>query len=398
MAAWCKSFAVILGGMLLAGVAVSAPEQGTALEHARQHLDVRYVCPMHPQIVDGQPGACPICGMPLERVGETREAGDAVRVSAAQQHSFGVALAHVERGRVAQEVYASGFVEKVAPAQTRQIDSRVRAGVARRYVATGQWVQQGEVLLSLDYPRYREVFGQYLQALEQGAVEDALRWRQQLVEMGVGDSVLAAFDEERPFSDDLEIVAPISGEVIWLREADGVAVGDKLVVLRSPSLAEVDLRSYSRIARGVAVGNGGRLHVSHLPGRSFPGRVVEVVHNRAGFYSLLRFHVEVPAGALEPGAFAGAYVDAGSSDKVLRVPASAVIYDENSTRVVRWLGDDHFDVVAVTLGHGGHDWVEIREGLREGDHVVTRAQFLIDSEASLQASLKRLQNADLHSH
>ena len=37
----------------------------TALEHAAKHLDSRYVCPMHPQIVRDEPGTCPICGMDL---------------------------------------------------------------------------------------------------------------------------------------------------------------------------------------------------------------------------------------------------------------------------------------------------------------------------------------------
>ncbi|MDH5777923.1 MAG: hypothetical protein OEZ33_06915, partial [Gammaproteobacteria bacterium] len=37
----------------------------TALDHAEKHLDPKYVCPMHPQIVRDKPGNCPICGMDL---------------------------------------------------------------------------------------------------------------------------------------------------------------------------------------------------------------------------------------------------------------------------------------------------------------------------------------------
>ena len=37
----------------------------TALEHAVKHLDPKYVCPMHPQIIRDKPGNCPICGMKL---------------------------------------------------------------------------------------------------------------------------------------------------------------------------------------------------------------------------------------------------------------------------------------------------------------------------------------------
>jgi Cu(I)/Ag(I) efflux system membrane fusion protein len=35
----------------------------TAIEHAKKHLDAKYVCPMHPEIVRDKPGSCPTCGM-----------------------------------------------------------------------------------------------------------------------------------------------------------------------------------------------------------------------------------------------------------------------------------------------------------------------------------------------
>ncbi len=374
----------------------SAAEQGeTAMQHAKKHMQAQYVCPMHAQVVSASPGNCPVCGMPLEATDAGGEQSR-VSVSAAMQHSFGVTLAHVERGKAAQEVYASGFVEKVSPARTLDISSRVDAPVSRILVEPGQWVQQDEVLLTLDFPPYRETLNQYLQAMEEAQMDEALPLRDALIAMGASDAVLAGFDEERPLSDKLEIVAPFAGEVVWVTNKSEAGKGELVLTLRSPSLAEADLRSYSRIARGVKVGHEGRLHVAHLPGRSWPGRVVEVIHNRAGFYSTLRFHVEVPGNALEPGAFAGAYIDAGTRQQVLRIPADAVIYDENQTRVVRWLGDEQFEVVNVELGFEGHEWVEIRSGLQLGDHVVTRAQFLIDSEATLKAGLRRLQQAAPH--
>jgi len=308
------------------------------------------------------------------------------------KNNLGVRLQHVEIGQVAEEVYASGFVEKVADAQQQDVISKVDGKLYEVLVQPGQWVESDEVLLTLDVASYRPILDKYLEALEAAQIKKALKLRNSLLEMGVSDEVLAGYQEDRPLADYLEIVAPFSGEVSWLLDDDlsEIKVGDRLVQITAPSLAEVDLRSYSRLARGVEVGHTGSLGVAHYPGRTWPGRIVEVVHNRAGFYSALRFHVQVPYGVLEPGAFAGAYVKAGTAEDVIRVPASAVIYDENSVRVIRLADDDSFESVEVKLGFEGHKWIEVKEGLQPGDHVVTRGQFLIDSEATLQAGFKRL--------
>ena len=63
-------FSVALGGCLeppaQPSESLSEAADDTALEHAAKHLDAKYVCPMHPQIVRDEPGGtCPICGMDL---------------------------------------------------------------------------------------------------------------------------------------------------------------------------------------------------------------------------------------------------------------------------------------------------------------------------------------------
>jgi Cu(I)/Ag(I) efflux system membrane fusion protein len=57
------------------------------------------------------------------------------------------------------------------------------------------------------------------------------------------------------------------------------------------------------------------------------------------------------------------------------------------------LGDGRFKPVPVTAGLAVGDQVEITDGLKEGDRVVTSAQFLIDSESSLTAGFASMQDA-----
>jgi Cu(I)/Ag(I) efflux system membrane fusion protein len=64
-------------------------------------------------------------------------------------------------------------------------------------------------------------------------------------------------------------------------------------------------------------------------------------------------------------------------------------------------GDGRFEPVAVVAGIESGDQVEIRSGLKADQQVVVSGQFLIDSESSLGASFRRMQNAapaDAHQH
>jgi Cu(I)/Ag(I) efflux system membrane fusion protein len=53
-------------------------------------------------------------------------------------------------------------------------------------------------------------------------------------------------------------------------------------------------------------------------------------------------------------------------------------------------GEGRFEPRAVELGRRGVGYVEIREGLADGEAVVTTANFLIDAESNLKAALKSL--------
>jgi Cu(I)/Ag(I) efflux system membrane fusion protein len=71
----------------------------------------------------------------------------------------------------------------------------------------------------------------------------------------------------------------------------------------------------------------------------------------------------------------------------LRVPADAVIRSGTKDVVFIALGDGKFSPREVQLGaHNGSE-VEVRNGLKAGQQVVTRANFLVDSESQLRASL-----------
>jgi Cu(I)/Ag(I) efflux system membrane fusion protein len=78
---------------------------------------------------------------------------------------------------------------------------------------------------------------------------------------------------------------------------------------------------------------------------------------------------------------------------VLAVPDSSVLDTGGRQVVLVDKGEGRYEPREVKLGRRGGGYIEVREGLMEGDAVVTSANFLIDAESNLKAALNGLAEA-----
>ena len=129
-----------------------------------------------------------------------------------------------------------------------------------------------------------------------------------------------------------------------------------------------------------------------MPGEIFSGRVdyVYPVLDPKTRTLQVRLRFDNPDERLKPNMFARVTIFGKSHPGALSIPREALIRGQETDRVVVALGDGNYTVHEVMSGIESGDWVEIIAGLEVGDEVVTSAQFLIDSEASLAGSVHRL--------
>jgi len=78
----------------------------------------------------------------------------------------------------------------------------------------------------------------------------------------------------------------------------------------------------------------------------------------------------------------------GDQARVTTVPLSAIIDNGAQQIVLVAKGEGRFEPRPVKLGRRDDGYVEIVEGLRQGEEIVTTATFLIDAESNLQTALK----------
>ena len=143
----------------------------------------------------------------------------------------------------------------------------------------------------------------------------------------------------------------------------------------------------------VREGQNAVIDLSYLPGRSFEGTVTYVYPflDPKTRTARVRVELENPDLFLKPGMFANVTLETETREDVLAVPDEAVIRSGRRSIIVVAVGEGRFSSREVTLGlDSGDGWVEVQDGLAQGDRVVTSGQFLIDSESKLQEAAQKM--------
>ena len=110
--------------------------------------------------------------------------------------------------------------------------------------------------------------------------------------------------------------------------------------------------------------------------------------NRDTRTARVRIELTNPDFALLPDMYVDATIDTADAAPVLAVPDSSVLDTGSRQAVLVDNGEGRFEPREVQLGRRGGGYIEVRNGLADGEAVVTSANFLIDAESNLKAALK----------
>lgn len=136
------------------------------------------------------------------------------------------------------------------------------------------------------------------------------------------------------------------------------------------------------------------MRLPFVPGRTWPGKIDYVYPTVDPVSRTVRVRIEFPNPDefLKPNMYTEVELFGTATEQVLHIPREALIRTGKSERVILALGDGRFRPASVTSGMESGSRVEIVSGLADGEIIVTSGQFLLDSEASLDASLLRMQS------
>lgn len=382
----------------------------TALEHAKKHLDTRYVCPMHPEIVKNEAGhSCPICAMDLvaRQVDTNAGAYPVVELTPAVIQNLGVRTITAKVGKLWKFIKTVGYVQYNEDA-LKTIVSTTAGWVENLGVRTrGLNVNKGQLLFELYSPEFLRTQQEFIASqgkdksginLQYSKRQESVSSREHLRYMGISESLMNQIARSGKQKFRIPFYSPIQGKVIRheVHKKDYVFPYQPIMTIADVSTVWVEANVYEHQLDWLRLGLEATVEVNALPGSKYKGEVNFIYPELDPQTRTLRVRLRVPNsdGRLKPNMFSQVRIYGDATENLLKLPREAIIVTGERESVVLDLGEGRFQPVDVVTGMVSQGEVEILSGIQAGDKVVVSGQFLIDSEANLQASFSRMTESE----
>ena len=268
-------------------------------------------------------------------------------------------------------------------------------------VTTGTQVKKGQLLMEVYSPAVASAAAEYIATINSPTIGGVERYgrgsRQRLMNLDVPDATIVAMEKSRTVPITVDWSAPRDGIVLERNAIEGMRAqpGDILFRVADTSVVWAMVDVAERDLGAISIGQSVTVKARSFPGRAFAGKISVVYPqvNRETRTARVRIELGNVDLALLPDMYVDAGINTGNPEPVLVVPASAVLDTGGRQAVLVDKGQGRFEPRDVKLGHRGDGYVEVRDGVAEGEPVVVSANFLIDAESNLKAALKGFSEA-----
>lgn len=381
LARWKEAPMSIQGG-------ATAPESAASAERKVLY----WYDPMVPTQKFEKPGKSPFMDMALvpKYADEGGGAGAGVSVSPQAIQSLGLRTASVEQKAIAASIDVVGTV-LLNERDVSLVQARSAGFVERVYArAPGDVIAAGGPLVDLLLPEWVSAQREFLavKALQDAALTHAAR--QRLLLLGMPEALVARVESSGEPQGRYTVSVPQGGLVAELMVRQGMTVSAGMSLARINGLGSVWIAAAVPEAQSgpVLQGQMAEVRLAAFPSEVFKARVIAVLPEASPETRTVRVRLELanPSLRLKAG-MSGQVRLVGREQTALLVPSEAVIRTGRRALVYVVDGPGRFRPVAVQLGAEIGDMLVVQRGVNAGQQVVASAQFLIDSEASLQGVL-----------
>lgn len=368
--------------------------------------DQIWTCSMHPQIRQNEPGICPICEMDLIPLDNSLSDDDPTILKMTVEAAK---LAQVETtivGTSANKSTSEGTkVEGTVELDERSIHSQT-AHVAGRLDALyvnfeGDYVKAGQKIASLYSTELLAASQELITAaqyndkiagLKEASIQKLKNWK-------ITDAQIENILSTGKPIETIEIYADHSGYVLSknMSQGDYVKQGQTIYTIGSTGRLWLIFNVYESDMASIKVGQNIRFSTPSLGDQQFNARItyIDPLMDNMTRTATVRAEISNPNQKLKPGMLLTGLISGPSvlSNDQVMVPRSAVLWTGSTSVVYVKLPDveiPSYQFREVSLGEQRGEYVIVKNGVLNGEEIVTQGAFAIDAAAQLNNQMSMM--------
>lgn len=395
---------VLLGWLLFGG----SSNESTKHNHTETtETNQMWTCSMHPQIMQPEPGDCPICGMDLI---PAESSADGLLADQFKLTENAMALANIQTTVVGKgnfdgnTIKLSGKIAENEEANAVQV-SYFSGRIERLNISfTGEEVRKGQLLATIYSPELYTAQQELITASSLKETQPALykAVRNKLKLWKLSENQINQIEETGKVKENFPVYATVSGTVTekLVEQGDYIKQGQPLLKIANLNTVWANFDVYENQIDLFKKGQEVLVTTNAYANKEFKGKVdfIEPILNAKTRTVTLRVVLTNKNDVFKPGMFVTANIErvSSSNDEVLTIPASAVLWTGERSVVYLKTNPDQtiFEMREVVLGNQIGNEYEVLEGLFIGNEIVTNGTFTVDSTAQLQGK-KSMMNKDV---
>ncbi|HLW31105.1 MAG TPA: efflux RND transporter periplasmic adaptor subunit [Aequorivita sp.] len=393
--------AILVGGLLLGYVFFGTSNEGNSstVEISESTESQMWTCSMHPQIMQPEPGDCPICGMDLI---PAESGAEGLAANEIKMTENAMALANIQTTIVGNtsdseenSLLLSGKImpnEEGNAVQASYFEGRIEK---LNINFTGEEVRKGQLLATIYAPALVAAQQELLTAASMKESQPALykAVRNKLKLWKLSESQIDKIEASGKVQENFPIYATVSGTVSekMAEEGDYVKQGQPIVKVSNLSTVWAMFDAYENQISQLKEGQKITVTTNAYPNKEFEATIsfIDPSLNTQSRTVSVRATLNNKEGLFKPGMFVTSKVQMSRNHEKqsnISIPASAVLWTGKRSLVYVKTNPSEpiFEMREVGLGAKQGDMYIILDGLKNGEEVVTNGTFTVDAAAQLQ--------------
>jgi len=446
-----KNRIIIYSVLILIGVLVGAGSfyliTESSVDEIHAHIDEDgqlYTCGMHPNIIEKEPGDCPICGMKLNPIkssasatkkssGERKiiywrapmnpnEVYDApgksqmgmelvpvyedeggasgvVTVDGSVLQSMNVKMEFVKARELSPVISTNGILS-IDERKEYAVTTKFNGWIEKLYINyTGQKVRKGQKLVDIYSP---ELVAAQQELLTTVNYESALNAdsKGEMISNAIRKMELFDISNEdidkiirtKRINKYMTLYAPFNGTVLSKKVLEGEMVKAGKEIINIADLSNLWLKAdvYESELNKIQIGSETEIRFSYKPEKIYKGKVSFIYPTVDPVTRTVEVRIDIrnTNNELKPSMFGNVEIHGKKFGGLPTIPETAVLRSGKRNIVILSLGEGKFKPVDVKLGLYSDGFYQVLAGLKPNDAIVTSGQFMIDSESSLRSAVK----------